>query len=79
MEYITYSYILCSLIDLSQYDIQVLYDLQIYNGICTPLGLLQLTAAELEFLRTSSLSMVSILDLLQRFSFQFIKNGSVAM
>ena len=34
---------------------------------------------ELEFSRTSSSRMVSILDLLHRFSFQFIKNVSTAM
>ena len=37
------------------------------------------TGAELEFLRTSSWSMVSILDSLHRFSIQFAKNGSAAM
>ena len=38
-----------------------------------------LTAAELEFSRTSSQSMVSILDWLNCFSCHFIKNGSGAM
>ena len=37
------------------------------------------TAAQLEFPRTSWWSMVSILDLLHRFLFQFIKTGSDAM
>ena len=35
-----------------------------------------LTAAELEFSRTSSWSMINSLDSLDCFSFQFIKNGS---
>ena len=38
-----------------------------------------LTAAELEFSRTSLWPMAGILDSLHRFSFQFIKNGSAAM
>ena len=38
-----------------------------------------LIAAELEFSRTSSWSMVSILNWLHSFSYQFIKNGSAAM
>ena len=38
-----------------------------------------LTAAEMEFSRTSLWSMVSILDWLHWFSFQFIKNDSAAM
>ena len=38
-----------------------------------------LMAAELKFSRTSSWSMVSILDSLHRFSFQFSKNGSAAV
>ena len=38
-----------------------------------------LAAAELEFLRTSLCSMVSILDSLHGFSFQFIKSGSAAL
>ena len=38
-----------------------------------------LTTAELEFSRTSLWSMVSILDSVHCFSFQFIKNGSTAM
>ena len=37
------------------------------------------TAAELEFSRISLWSMVGILDSLQRFLFQFFKNGSSAM
>ena len=35
-----------------------------------------LTAAELQFLRTSSWSMVNIVDSLYHFSFQFIRNRS---
>ena len=35
-----------------------------------------LIAAELEFSRTTLTSMVSILDSVHRFSFQFIKNDS---
>ena len=38
-----------------------------------------LTAAELECSGLSLWAVVSILDLLHRFSFQFIKNGSIAM
>ena len=38
-----------------------------------------LTAAELVFSKTSSWSMVSILDLPHRLLFHFIKNGSTAM
>ena len=38
-----------------------------------------LTAAELEFLRTSSCSMVRILDSLHRFTFQFIENSAAAI
>ena len=38
-----------------------------------------LTAFELEFSRISLWSMVSMLDLLHCFSFQFIKNGRTAM
>ena len=37
------------------------------------------TGAELEFLRTNSQSMISILDSLHHFSFQFTKNGSATM
>ena len=37
------------------------------------------TAAELKSSRTSSWSMVSILDSLYHFSFQFIKNSDAAM
>ena len=58
------------LIDLSHCGIQMLYRFQIDNSIreCE-------TAAELEF----PWSIASKLDLLHLFSFQFIKNGSVAM
>ena len=38
-----------------------------------------LTVSELELSRTNLWSMVSILDSLDSFSFQFIKNGSPAM
>ena len=38
-----------------------------------------LVVAEMELLRTSLWSMVSILDLLHCFSFQFVKNDSAAM
>ena len=37
------------------------------------------TGAEMKFSRTSSWSMVSILNFLHRYSFQFIKNDSAAM
>ena len=52
-----------------------------YEKIGIKVGFLKLnvgshpvTGAEMEFSRTSSWSMVSTLDSLQRFSFQFIKN-----
>ena len=38
-----------------------------------------LTAAELEFERISSWSMISVLDSQHRFSFQFIINGKAAI
>ena len=60
--------------DLPQSDIQRLYDLQIDMVFSSVL-----TAAELEFLRTSSWFMVSISDSLHCFSFGSIKNGSTAI
>ena len=39
----------------------------------------ELTAGEVEFSIKNSWSMVSILDLIHCFTFQFIKNGSAAM
>ena len=62
-----------SLIGLSQSDIQILYGLQIDNVIQ------QCVASKTGIFQTSSWSMVSILDSLHYFSFQFIKNGSDAM
>ena len=60
------------LIDLCQSNIQILYSLQIDNGSVS-------AAAKLKFSRKSLRPTVNILDLLHRFSFQFIKNGSIAM
>ena len=53
-------------------DVQILYGSQTYNGIQ------QYVNSKVKFSRTSSLTMVSILDSLQDFSFQLIKRGSVA-
>ena len=62
-----------SLIALSQSDIQILYGLQIDNVFR------QCVDSKTEIFKTSLWSMVSILDSLHYFSFQFIKNGSDAM
>ena len=63
-----------SLIDLLQSDIQIFYSFEIVNGIQQCVN-----SSWTGILRTNLWSMVSMLNLLQCLSFQFIKNGSATM
>ena len=67
---ILHTHILISRLVLSPSGVQILYGLQIDDIR---------QCVQLELSRTSSWSMISILDSLHRFSVQFIKNGSAAI